>query len=536
MKRRRASSASARLRRGVQLAFLLLFLGLLVLMRPRPGGAPSEWLGLFFYLDPLALLLTAVAAHSVPLVLLAALVIVAITAVLGRVFCGWMCPLGTLHAAVSRAMDPWRKPRTERWSRWQTSKYYVLAAVIVMASLGLQWVALLDPIALLYRSIATALMPAAQLAVEAAAGAVYRADPGVDEWRLTALTEPAYRFLRDNVFVRPRQAFLGSGLILSFFVLTLALNAVRRRFWCRYVCPLGGLLGLLAWRPWLVRKTDAHACNQCELCGLACHGAATDDGASGWRPQECMGCLNCTDGCPERGVKFVLRTPWAGADQEKPVDLSRRGLLGAAAAGAAAAVGLYSTPQARGVTVNPELIRPPGARREPEFLERCIVCGSCMKVCPTGGLQPCLTEAGLAGLWTPRLVPRIGGCEFECNACGHVCPTEAIAPLPLADKQRVRIGLASFDLGRCLPYAFGRECLVCEEHCPTPTKAIYFTPGEFATRDGRVVVLKQPHVDPDHCTGCGLCENACPLRDAPAVRVRSGGESRDPKNQPFLAV
>ena len=65
-------------------------------------------------------------------------------------------------------------------------------------------------------------------------------------------------------------------------------------------------------------------------------------------------------------------------------------------------------PQARGKRYNPDLVRPPGARSEKEFLARCTACGLCMKVCPTGGLQPALAEAGLEGIWTPRLVPRIG--------------------------------------------------------------------------------------------------------------------------------
>jgi formate hydrogenlyase subunit 6/NADH:ubiquinone oxidoreductase subunit I len=76
-----------------------------------------------------------------------------------------------------------------------------------------------------------------------------------------------------------------------------------------------------------------------------------------------------------------------------------------------------------------KLIRPPGALPEPQFLAKCVKCGECMKVCPTNGLQPTLSEAGTEGIWTPVLVPRVGYCEYYCSLCTQVCPTGAIEEL-----------------------------------------------------------------------------------------------------------
>jgi len=157
-----------------------------------------------------------------------------------------------------------------------------------------------------------------------------------------------------------------------------------------------------------------------------------------------------------------------------------------------------------------------------------------MKACPTNGLQPTGLEAGLEGLWTPMLAPRVGYCEFNCNLCGQVCPTGAIQELVLDEKKKVRIGLAAFDTTRCLPYAYGRECLVCEEHCPLPKKAIYFLPTEVRRRDGSTVTLKQPHVDADLCTGCSVCEYVCVFKDRAAIRVTSANETRHTGNQAIL--
>lgn len=536
MSKRHATSRTAWVRRGVQLAFLLLFCGLLIFARPVAGQTPSDWHALFFYLDPLILLLTAIAAWAVPLLLLAALGTVVVTIVFGRVFCGWVCPLGTVHAIAGRIFDYWRprRRRNDHWSRWQLSKYFILVALIVLAVFGVQWLTLFDPIAILYRTTTTALWPAFQWGVEDSTTAVYQWDPAVGGWHLTKVTEPAYKFLRDRTFVVSQQAFVGTTLILGFFAVIVALNFFRRRFWCRYICPLGGLLGLLAWRPWLTRKTDAEKCNQCDLCGMTCHGAASSAAGTGWKPQECFGCLNCTDACVQKGLHFTLQAPWQRRSGQETVDLTRRGLLGAAGSGLAALLFFKITPAARGRTYNPALVRPPGARPEDDFLARCIACGACMKICPTGGLQPAVTEAGLAGLWTPVLDFHLGYCEYECNRCGEVCPTEAITPLLLDVKKKTKLGLASFDVTRCLPYAYNRDCMVCEEHCPVPDKAIYFLPVEVTLRDGSTATVNRPHVDPDKCIGCGNCEHVCPFKDRPAIRVTSANETRHPKNQPML--
>jgi ferredoxin len=164
-----------------------------------------------------------------------------------------------------------------------------------------------------------------------------------------------------------------------------------------------------------------------------------------------------------------------------------------------------------------------------------------MKVCPTGALQPALYEAGLEGFWSPILIARIGYCEHSWTLCGQVCPTGAITHLKVADKvgdmpnkPPVRIGSAFFDKGRCLPWGYGTECIVCEEVCPTSPKAIYFKVETITARDGTQKTLKFPYVDLDHCTGCGICENRCPVVDRAGVRVSAANESRTPKSSMSL--
>jgi MauM/NapG family ferredoxin protein len=514
------------------LAFVVLFFS----VRPTPEWQPDWSTKLFFVIDPLVLLGTWLAAHAVPTILWASLGTVVVTIIFGRVFCGWICPLGAIHAVASRIFQwvwPNRKHR-DVGSRWQLTKYCLLIGMLLMAAFGVHGVCVFDPLVFLYRSCATAVMPAGQWMAEEGSTAVYQADPGVGPLRVTSVTEPPYRFLRSHVFVLAKESFLGGGWIFLLFVATIVLNAYRPRFWCRYLCPLGALLGILAWRPWLRRSVNVAMCTRCDLCRTKCHGASCMVPGENWKASECFVCLNCEESCPREMVHLRWALPWAKEPKIEPINLGKRAMFSSALGGVVGMCLMRMSPQARGKIYNAALLRPPGARAEHDFLQRCTACGLCMKVCPQSALQPAIAEAGLEGIWTPRLVPRIGYCEYTCNLCGQVCPTEAIQPLPLEVKQKTRIGLASFDVSRCIPYAYGRECMVCEEHCPISDKAIYFTEVDVRQRDGSVQKIKQPHVDPEKCIGCGICENVCPYKDGPAIRVMSANESRHSENNPIL--
>ena len=231
-----------------------------------------------------------------------------------------------------------------------------------------------------------------------------------------------------------------------------------------------------------------------------------------------------------RWLKGFARAPL----HERP-DISRRSVLAAGLAGASASLLAGVEPQGGRRSYNPALVRPPGSLPETEFLQKCIRCGECMKACPTNAIQPTALQAGADGLWTPFLDMDIGYCEYECTLCGQACPTGAIRDQPVEEKQRTKIGLAYFDRNRCLPYASARSCIVCEEHCPTPKKAIWFEEVAVTGPDGQAHPFKQPRVDPELCIGCGICQNKCPMSDEAAVLVTSVGETRHPDNQILLA-
>jgi len=217
------------------------------------------------------------------------------------------------------------------------------------------------------------------------------------------------------------------------------------------------------------------------------------------------------------------------------LDLGRRHVLAAGIAGLGGGLLFKSQPLADGRTFNSGLIRPPGAVSEDEFLERCVRCGECMKVCPTNVIQPTLLEAGLEGLWSPVLKTGMSYCEYKCKMCMEICPTSAIVKMTLEEKKKVKVGLAHIDKNRCLPWAYSRPCEVCAEHCPLPEKAVWMEVVTVTRANGGKVTVKQPHVNAELCIGCGICENKCPVSDDAAIRVTSVGETRHFKNQ-FLSA
>ncbi len=493
-----------RLRRGVQILALLLFLGLFVYTNAQ---RPQRfWADPFSRLDPLLMLAASLAGRVVLGGLLLSGIVVLLTLLFGRVWCGWFCPLGT----VLEWLSP-RRPRSQAPpERLRAGKYLLLAAVVVAALLGSQALTFLDPITILNRTLTTAAWPALRYAVAEAEAFLYGFDV------LWPALDAAHAAVVRPLFLDVQPVFsLGIWLAL-FFVGLVALNGWAERFWCRYLCPLGGLLGLIS-KLALVRREVTGACTQCARCTRICP-TGTIDPDDGFRsdPAECTVCLDCLVDCPAEGVAFGWQLPRWQPARWRDYDPSRRQALAAAGASAVGVVLLGTEPVTRRDPAT--LVRPPGTRRA-EFGALCVRCGACLRVCPTQGLQPSLLEGGLQNLLTPRLVPRLGYCSFPCHACGQVCPTGAIPPLALEEKQATAIGLARVDRDRCLPWAYDTPCIVCEEACPVADKAIELEEVEVVLDSGETIWLQRPRVVEELCIGCGVCEYQCPQTGEAAIRV-----------------
>lgn len=539
--------SATRLRTFSQAFFLFVFLLLLLRtdFRASPLASPDDLrltspVALFFQIDPLVALSNALASRALYRGLLWSLFLLIPTFFLGRFFCGWVCPMGTLNHFFGSLKSESKRGKqlidSNRYKSWQSVKYYLLIVVLVAAFFGTGLVGWFDPFSFLTRSLGLSILPG----LDYLTNSVLHSVESSRLMPVRVLGGIVHAILSFTVLSLKQPHFRQGFFLGALFVLVLALNFRVTRFFCRALCPLGALLGLVS--RWSILGLQKHpvSCDNCNRCLLRCQGGDDPIGGVPWRKSECHLCLNCIGECPHHGLEFKF---FPGGNISEIPSLRRRRVLTSLAAGAAILPLLRAT-TSFAAEKSASRIRPPGSLDESDFLSRCVRCGECMKVCPNNALHPSFTEAGLEGIWTPVVVPRIGYCEPSCVLCSEACPTGAIWEITPKSKawavgvsgesKPIRIGTAFYDRGRCLPWAMATECIVCEEWCPTSPKAIYLQPAEVVDAKGQTKTLKQPRVDPEKCVGCGACEFACPLQDRPAVYITCIGESRSTTNQILL--
>ncbi len=516
--------------RALQLLRILsqtFFFGLFFYLLLRTHFTGEDYIGrveAYFHFDPLLAITTAIASRVLFASFALAAITIVVTLVAGRFVCGWVCPLGSVHQFFSFIFKKAKllRPKKEAKSAGRLSwKYLVLVAVLIASLFAVDLVGYADPLSFLYRSFANAVIPVLAHLGSAFIGLLYTL-------KLSSFGSAAAQFFTGLSLNQTYQQGFLLGLV---FIGVVLLNISKERFWCRYLCPAGALLGLMA--RWNVAKVriDMEKCIECNLCTLHCQTQANPFPNEGWKSSECVYCYTCAAVCPTNAVRFPVK---AKPENLSAINLSRRKLIFTSALAVIAAPFFKITPAAKRAAA--KLIRPPGALPEPRFLQKCVKCGECMKVCPTNALQPALNEAGPEGIWTPVLKPLIGYCEYYCSLCSQVCPTGAIKELTIEEKIKVVIGSAWVNKSRCIPYVLGSPCIVCEEHCPTSPKAIKLVRTEVQLIDGTVQTPLAPVVDLDLCIGCGICENKCPVVDDPAIFCTSVGETRNEKNRLLLDI
>lgn len=414
-----------------------------------------------------------------------------LTLMIGRFFCGWICPLGSI-------IDICGIKAKNRDLSFRHIKYYVLGFIVVSAFLGVQIAWIFDPLVITARFVSLNFIPSFTFALDKLFIFL------IKSFNFYQPLYDFYRLLKTSILGAEVYYFPHSFAILGFFLIICGLVFITKRFWCRAVCPLGAIYSIIAKFSILSRRVDK--CAACGKCRVNCRMSAIKEDMS-YRKGECILCMDCVYDCPDRGTKFTWPVKQVKTSAKDSV--SRKDFLFLIASSF-----LLSGFKRRESPAGPRLIRPPGVTNEREFLDKCIRCGNCMKICPTNGLQPAIFESGLAGIWAPHLVPEIGYCEYNCNLCGSVCPTGAIPRLDLASKKEQRLGLAVIDKNICLPWSQNKECIVCEEHCPVASKAIKAYEEIFNGKK-----IHKPYVDISLCVGCGICQNKCPVRPVRAVKV-----------------
>ena len=235
---------------------------------------PVNW---FFQLDPLVGLGTILTTRTLYSGLLWAVATVALTLLLGRFFCGWLCPFGAMHHFIGYLGSLGRSAREKitvnRYMGSQRIKYYILLILLAPAA-GALLVNIADsseqnPLVIAgiicILAIAVAVSRRADpltrrsvtvffglAAFWAAAGYFLKLDGAVSASLMTGLLDPIPLVYRSvNFLLLPfadssfhlisaaQRHYEGAWLTASIFFAALFLNLAIPRFYCRFVCPLG---------------------------------------------------------------------------------------------------------------------------------------------------------------------------------------------------------------------------------------------------------------------------------------------------------
>ncbi|MEN6390707.1 MAG: 4Fe-4S binding protein [Syntrophomonas sp.] len=262
-----------KLRLGILVAILLLVTGVGVAHQVMTSGAllgvdalcPFGAIEAAYTLAVTGVFIKKIALSS--FILFAAVLIAAL--IFRRAFCGLICPLGTLQELVSDLGARIRKKRPNiPNSIDKPARYikYILLLVIIIGSVTSE-----------------------ELVIRP-----------YDPWA-------AYQHISSGSVLS--ELPIGFGLLVG----TLLLSFLFSRVFCKYLCPMGALLGLIHRIGWFRIERNTETCINCKLCskecpmGLPVAEVVTVDSA------ECINCGKCTTVCP------VKDTLYAAGRKGKPV-------------------------------------------------------------------------------------------------------------------------------------------------------------------------------------------------------------------------
>lgn len=409
------------------------------------------------------------------------------TLIFGRFYCAFLCPLGGLQDLFLFGIRKTPGARRFRRQRPFLVLHYAILGV-TLAGLVFGNVAALtffEPFSAFGRIIADLVRQGLDAAING----------------ISAVFQSFGFYLFPRVNRLPVGAALTIAVFLflaGLFVLTL----FSGRKYCNTLCPTGAVLRFFSNFSFFRIRINAGKCVFCGLCEAACRAGCVDARNKTVDPARCVLCFDCLTVCDYSAIRYSAphktgkKIVESGKSRRVFLSSTVSGLLSLPFIGSAA----HAISTGKPVINKKTPVLPPGSKSLKAFLERCTACHQCVASCPNRIIRPSLFELGLSGLFQPVLDYRLYYCGFECNTCTQVCPTGAIAPLSLKEKQVTRIGLSKLLIDKCIVYDKKLECGACAEHCPN--KAVH-----LISWNG----LRAPVTDDTLCIGCGACQYVCPV-------------------------
>lgn len=460
-------------------------------------------------------------------------IVLALTLLLGRIYCSIICPLGVFQDVVAwlgkskflrknkrgRFANKYTHSAPKKWLRLA-----VLSLFIIMLLAGFNaGMVLLAPYSAYGRMVTAFIQP------------IYI---GINNLlALWSETQDNYLFGPEELHHTPAILFVVAGVT----ALVLGILAfMHGRTYCNTICPVGTVLGYLAKLSFFKMRVNEEKCIKCGLCEKNCKAACIK--VEKGNPvridySRCVTCGDCQTVCSKGALK--LAPARIGRKASSPAsDLSRRSFLSIAGTAVAAAAleaqekttdGGLAAIEEKVVPERKTPLTPPGSLSAKNLQQHCTACQLCIANCPNNVLRP---SRRLESFMQPEMQYDKGYCRPECTRCSSVCPAGAIRPIEKDDKLFIQIGHAVWVKENCIPLTDGKTCGNCAKHCPAG--AIQMVPvdksykqdpdsGQWMDASGNRVnerdILMIPVVNAEECIGCGACENLCPARPFSAIYV-----------------
>ena len=435
--------------------------------------------------------------------LLVVAALVAVTLVLGRVYCSLVCPLGIYQDVINRLSIMFSSKKKRRLGKFRYSRARTMLRVAILA------------VFILLLAVGTV---AAVCTWTASFVEPYSAYGRMATWLLRPLGVEVNNAIADVAAANGSYAFahvvpmtvsvpLLSVAVVTFVVITLYAWTSGRDY-CNEICPVGTVLGYISRYSWLKPNIALDKCTSCGSCARHCKASCIDPKKHRIDYTRCVACMDCLTHCSTGAITYSHPTA-VDAEGTKPdgeIDLRRRAMLvgGAIVAGSAVASaigkdgdgGFAPLKDKRRPDRRTPLV-PPGAKGNIWLASHCTACQLCISNCPNDVLSP---STDLATFMQPVMDFSKGYCRPECTNCSDICPAGAILPIDVETKSSTKIGTAEVDYKICIS-AYGQKCGRCAAGCPAGAIEM------IAGADGNL----RPVVNDSLCIGCGACEYHCPV-------------------------
>jgi len=183
---------------------------------------------------------------------------IAVSFVIGKSFCSWICPFGWLSELLGNIGEKLfkRKLKITKWLDYPLrSLKYLLLGFFVYSIFFL-----------------------------------------MTEASLRAFLDSPYNIVAD---VKMYYFFTDiSQLALIIIAALFFLSIPIRNFWCRYLCPYGALLGIISLLSSFKIKRNGKTCIDCTKCAKVCPSLIKVDKIDTVLSDECTSCFKCIDSCP----------------------------------------------------------------------------------------------------------------------------------------------------------------------------------------------------------------------------------------------